>query len=349
MYDCAKDVRAYHDQEVTLPKAEQDAMRDRRDANRTRLRNGLANASKPAPLEFVKQGSYAMKTMVRDPDNDYDIDDGVYFRKEDLVGERGAEMTSLQARQMVRNAVDDGKFKRAPEVRSNCVRVFYEKGYHVDLPVYRRVVTSTALGDDEVHYELAASSGWKRSDARAVSDWYEDERAKSADGRQLRRINRDLKKYARSRYSWRSGILSGFGITVLTTERYRVNDREDQALYDTMVAIRDRLNWDLQVAHPVTPGDYITSGSDDARARCLRDKLTEAIDTLQPLFDTDCTRARALKCWDKVFATTFFSERLEEEKRAAVAAPAIISSAALLGATAAAAAAVSSAGGGRRA
>jgi hypothetical protein len=348
MYDCAKDVRAYHDQEVTLPKSEQDAMRDRRDANRTRLRNGLANANKPAPLEFIKQGSYAMKTMVRDPDNDYDIDDGVYFRKEDLVGERGAEMTSLQARQMVRNAVDDGKFKRAPEVRSNCVRVIYEKGYHVDLPVYRRVVTSTAFGD-EVHYELAASSGWKRSDARDVSDWYEDERAKSADGVQLRRINRDLKKYARSRYSWRGGILSGFGITVLTTERFRVNNREDRALYDTMVAIRDRLNWDLQVVHPVTPGDYITSGSDDAGARCFRDKLTEAIDTLQPLFETDCTRERALKCWDKMFATTFFSERLEEEKRAAVAAPAIIGSAALLGATAAAAAAVSSAGGGRHA
>lgn len=348
MFDCAKDVRAYHDQDVTLPKTEQDAMRDRRNSNRTRLRNGLSAAGKPAPLEFVKQGSYAMKTMVRDPDNDYDIDDGVYFRKEDLVGDRGAEMTSLQARQMVRDAVDDGKFKRAPEVRSNCVRVFYEKGYHVDLPVYRRVTTSTVFGD-EYHYELAASSGWKRSDARDVSDWYEDERAKSSDGAQLRRINRDLKKYARSRYSWRGKLLSGFGITVLTTERFRVNDREDRALYDTMVAIRDRLDWNLQVAHPVTPGDYVTNGPDDAKARCFREKLTEAIDTLQPLFDADCTREKALKCWDKVFATTFFSERLEEEQRASVAAPAIIGSAALLSATAAAASAVSSAGGGRHA
>lgn len=348
MFDCSKDVRAYHDQEVSLPKSEQDAMRDRRNANRTRLRNGLADAGKPAPLEFVKQGSYAMKTMTRDPDNDYDIDDGVYFRKEDLVGDRGAEMTSLQARQMVRDAVDDGKFKKPPEVRSNCVRVYYEKGYHVDLPVYRRVTTSTVFGD-VVHYELAASSGWKRSDARDVSEWYEDERAKSADGIQLRRINRDLKKYARSRDSWRSGILSGFGISVLTVERFRHNEREDRALYDTMVEIKGRLNWDLQVKHPVTPGDYITSGSDDARARCFRDKLTEAIDNLQPLFDADCTRERALKCWDKVFATTFFSERLEEEKRAAVAAPAVITSGALLSQTVAAAAAVSSAGGGRHA
>ena len=348
MFDCAKDFRAYHDQDVTLPKAEQDQMRDRRNANRNRLRNGLTKANKPAPLEFVKQGSYAMKTMTRDPDNDYDIDDGVYFAKEDLVGERGAEMTSLQARQMVRDAVDDGKFKRAPEVRSNCVRVFYEAGYHVDLPVYRRVVTSTVFAD-EVHYELAASSGWKRSDARDVSDWYEDERTKSSDGRQLRRINRDLKKYARSRFSWRAGILSGFGITVLVTERFRHADREDRAFYDTIVAIRDRLNWNLQIAHPVTPDDYITSGPDDARARSFRDKLTEAIDTLQPLFESDCTRERALKCWDKVFATTFFSERLENEQRAAVVAPAIISSVTLLSQTSAAAAAVSSAGGGRHA
>lgn len=122
MFDCAKDVRAYHDQDVTLPKKEQDAMRDRRNSNRTRLRNGLAAGSKPAPVEFVKQGSYAMKTMVRDPDNDYDIDDGVYFRKEDLVGERGAEMTSLQARQMVRDAVDDREVQAcargSPQLRS---------------------------------------------------------------------------------------------------------------------------------------------------------------------------------------------------------------------------------------
>ena len=348
MIDCAKDVRAYHIQEVTLPKTEQDKMRDRRNANRNRLRRGLAKAGKPAPSEFVKQGSYAMKTMIRDPDNDYDIDDGVYFRKEDLVGERGAEMTALQARQMVRNAVDDGKFKQAPEVHSNCVRVYYKAGYHVDLPVYRRVVTSTIFGD-VVHYELAASSGWKRSDARDVSKWYEDARAKSADGQQLRRINRDLKRYARSRQSWSGRILSGFGISVLMVECYRHHDREDCALYDTMLAIRNRLDWQLQIAHPVTTGDYITTGADDARARCFRDKLTDAIDALQPLFDSDCTRERALKCWDKVFATTFFSERLEDEKRNSVAAPAIITSGSLLSSTAAAAAAVSSAGGGRHA
>ena len=182
-----------------------------------------------------------------------------------------------------------------------------------------------------------------------MTEWYESERARSADGQQVRRLNRDLKKYARSRHSWRAGILSGFGISVLVLERFQQDDREDRALYDTMVTIRDRLDWDLEVAHPVTPGDYITSGADDARARSFRDKLSDAIDALQPLFKADCTREEALNCWDKVFATTFFSERLENEQRASMTAAAAIGSATLLTSTSGAAGAVSSAGGGRSA
>ena len=76
-------------------------MRKRRNANRDRLKKGLKTNEKPASREFVTQGSYAMKTMVQHPDSDYDIDDGVYFCKEDLVGDRGAELSGLQARQMV--------------------------------------------------------------------------------------------------------------------------------------------------------------------------------------------------------------------------------------------------------
>lgn len=94
------------------------------------------------------------------------------------------------------------------------------------------------------------------------------------------------------------------------TECFRGNAaREDCALYDTMKAIRDRLNWNLVVAHPVTPNSFITNGNDDARARFLRSKLTEAIDTLAPLLEFNCTQTKALKCWDKVYATTFFSDR----------------------------------------
>ena len=157
MFDCSEDVLAHHSDEVTLPQAERAAMRDRRNANRDRLKKGLKEKKKPTPYEFVSQGSYAMKTMTQHPDNHYDIDDGVYFDKGILLGERGAEMSALQARQMVRDAVDDGSFKTAPEVRTKCVRVYYEAGYHVDLPVYRRVTTKDLWGRDTYHYELAST------------------------------------------------------------------------------------------------------------------------------------------------------------------------------------------------
>ncbi len=195
MFDCSKDVIAHHDDKVTLPQAERTQMRDRRDANRERLKRGLKNAGKPAPREFVSQGSYGMKTMTQHPESDYDIDDGVYFEKDALDGQRGGPMSALQARQFVRNAVDDGSFNRPPEVRINCVRIYYQAGYHVDMPVYRRITSRGVWGNVSYSHELA-STDWKRSDARQVTEWFEQENDRQSpdttNGRQLRRIVRQI-------------------------------------------------------------------------------------------------------------------------------------------------------------
>lgn len=314
MFDCSKDILAFHDKEVTLPQAERNMMRERRDANRARLVKGLATKQKSSPREFASQGSYAMKTMVQYPNKDYDIDDGVYFDKEALVGERGGEISALHARQMVRDALDDGSFKTPPEALKNCVRVHYQAGFHVDVPVYR-CVTAKDFWRNETYYELA-SSDWKRSDARDVTRWFENENANQSpdtvNGRQLRRIVRQIKKFANSRESWRSQVLGGFGITKLVVECFLKDEtREDRALYNTMKQIRDRLKLYLVIIHPVMSGETITKGNDDANVRFLRDRLTEAINMLDPLFITGCTRSEALKCWDKVFATTFFTDREE--------------------------------------
>jgi hypothetical protein len=321
MFDCSKEFVAYHDDKVTLPQAERATMRGHRDANRERLKRGLKNAGKPVPREFVSQGSYGMKTMTQHADLDYDIDDGVYFDKDALDGQRGGAMSALQARQFVRDAVDDGSFARPPEVRNNCVRVYYAKGYHVDMPVYRRIVYRDARGDLYYYHELA-STDWKRSDARDVTAWFEEENSSQSpdndNGRQLRRIVRQIKKFACSRESWKGQILSGFGITKLVTECYCGNvNREDMALHDTMKAIRERLDWSLEISHPVTPNETITKDAKDARARFLRDRLSEVVSTLAPLFEPGCTRANALKCWDRVFATNFFSCRADIAAKAA--------------------------------
>lgn len=320
MFDCSKDLLAFHKANVALPKEERDNMRERRDANRKRLKDGLAKAALAAPWDQVSQGSYAMWTMVQLPDGDHDIDDGVYFLREDLKGAKGADMTALDARHLVRDAIDDGGFAKAPEALKNCVRIYYAEGYHVDVPVYRVTIETDAFGKETYLYELA-SSDWKKSDARDVTGWFNKENKRqspdyeTSEG-QLRRIVRYIKFYVKSRSSW-AGILSGFGITKLVTEKYWADaDREDVAYYQTIKAIRDRLKYDLVVKHPIADNGDITNGTDDARARKLKEKLDDALAALKPLFDHNCTRETALGCWDKVFATTFFSERLEKAQKA---------------------------------
>lgn len=320
MYNCSKDVLGFHNDKVTLPEKERGEMRDRRNSNRDRIKSGLKNNDKPSPLDFCSQGSYAMRTMTQHPEKDYDIDDGVYFKKDDLKNENETEMTSLEAKQMIREAVDNGSFKTAPEVCENCVRVYYDAGYHVDIPVYRQIIEEDIWGNEEVYYELA-STDWIRSDARNVTAWFDNEnQTQSPDktnGRQLRRNTRSIKKFAISRPEWKGKIGSGFLITKLVTEEYYCNLlREDESLYYTMKAILDRLEYDLVVNHPVTPNCTITKGNNDSKAKFLKDKLSEAIDTLQVLFESDCNAEKAAKAWDKVFNTDYFINKNNERKNA---------------------------------
>ena len=318
MYNCNDEISAYHKEGVTLPQSEQDEMRRRRNTNRSRLENRLVQKGDPTPSEFKSQGSYAHRTMVQQPDKDYDIDDGVYFWKDDLEGPRGGDMTALDAKKTVRSALEYSGFKTPPEVRTNCVRVYYDAGYHVDVPVYRKMKTKDPWTDeDKTHYELA-SSDWKESDPAEVTRWFRDENIRQSpdttDGRQLRRLTRLCKAFARSRESWRPRIATGFMITTLIVkECYRANiQREDKALYDTMVAMRDRLNWNLDIRHPINPGENLTKDSNEGRTKFLRDKLNWAIDVLQVLFDGNCMRSQALEAWDRVFNTTYFGGNFDD-------------------------------------
>lgn len=314
MFDCHKDVLAYHDKQVSLPQDERNEMRKRRDANRDRLKARLKDAGKPVPQEFIKQGSYAMLTMVQDADKDYDIDDGVYFDQEDIKKDDGTDMSPIEAKQMVCDALQDGRFNKKPQVKKNCVRVFYEEGYHVDMPIYR---IRTADGK----YELASDERWTASWAADVEDWfYTTNKNKSPDigtnGGQFRRIVRFVKKFARSRTNWKEEVAAGFTITKLAEECYVANkDHEDAALRNCMQAMYDQLVQNLEVSHPVSPGKMLTSGPDDGATKFLRDKLKIALDDLKILDDAKCTGKQASKAWDKVFNTDFFSVRQAEAEK----------------------------------
>lgn len=310
--DCHADMTAFHRDEVTLALAQQREMRTRRDAGRTRLENGLDTAGRPQPREVRSQGSYQMRTMVQDPDNDYDIDDGAYFRQGDLKDGDGVALTPLAARQRVCDALKwDGRFKQEAEVKDNCVRQAYAAGYHIDVPVYRIVTTTDVKGSESEHYELASGDSWVVSDARAVTKWFNDLVGElnegQADGSQMRRITKLTKKFAR-RADWKAKTTSGITITKLVVDHFVASaDRDDKALRETWKKILAALNKTTEVKHPVVNKNLAEAG--DAEVEHFRKCLDEALEELKALDAAGCTRAQAREAWDSVFDTSFFSDQ----------------------------------------
>ena len=310
--DCHSEMTNFHRDNVTLSNKQQSEMRTRRDAGRTRLENGLNEAKKPQPKEVRSQGSYQMRTMVQDDDNDYDIDDGAYFASDDLKDDAGVALTPKAARQRVCDALAwDGRLKQEATVKRNCVRQVYAAGYHIDIPVYRIVITRDKNDDPVEHYELASGDEWTRSDARAVTRWFNglvgELNAGESDGSQMRRITKLSKKFAR-RVGWKNKTTSGISITKLVVDHFQFSaDRDDKALRETWKAIDKKLQKSVEIDHPVLANKLAQVG--DEAVTFFRDRLSGALKTLEVLDESDCSRKQAREAWDDVFDTDFFTKQ----------------------------------------
>lgn len=300
MFDCSKEIKRYHDDAVTLPETIREKLRGHRKANQDRLIGRQKESKKPVPKKFVKQGSYSMHLMIQHPENDYDIDDGAVFDQAEL----GDDMTPKEAKEMVCSALKDDRFSKQPEIHTNCVRIFYAEGHHVDVPVYRT--------KDNESYELA-SKEWRKSDPEGVTKWLQDSaQLKTDSGKQLRMLIRLLKKYARSRSTW--NMPSGLVLAVLVNEQYSsVYSRIDDAFVDVISKIRNRLLSNIEIKHPVI--NESLSEKCEPAIKELRQKLSDALEDLNVLNDAGCTKLKALKAWKKVFNTDFFDGLIDEESK----------------------------------
>ena len=313
MKDCSKDILNYHDDKVTLSSALRDKLRGNRDANRDRLKRGLETNKKPKPDEFIIQGSYAMKTMTQHPKNDYDIDDGAAFTEEKLKNEDGTSFTSLQAKEMVKDAlIEGGGLSENPIVKKNCVRVKYAAGHHVDIPMYR---IKSAGGS--VKKELAGET-WRDSNPTEVTDWFvrtEKNTHKTVEAEpQLRRLVRLVKKYSRRNLDANSP--SGLILTVLTAEQHTAYDsREDRAVREALRKIRNRLLLDSIVYNPANRIEKLTKDKDATKLNALVNQIASSLKTLDVLDKPNCRRSEALKAWKEVFKTDYFDTEIEDTEK----------------------------------
>jgi len=314
MKDCNEQVAGFERSKVRMSEDGRADIYSKAKHNRKRLRSGLERKEDPKPVGFNTQGSYAMRTMIQHDSGDYDVDDGVYFARDSLKGPQGADKAALDARKMVCEALQDDRFAEKPQVHNNCVRLYYADGYHVDVPVYRRIKTMDASGVETESYELA-STDWKPSDPLKVTHWFKDEnKSKSHDATangndgQFVRIVRLVKAFARSRDSWKGSIASGFAISKLVADNFSQDEgRDDRSFRSTMRAISTTLSYNDAIRHPVVQENIAEPG--DGRTAFLKERIDENLKHLEALDVADCTHKQAMTAWDKLFSTDWFSSQ----------------------------------------
>ena len=298
MGKCTTNIRDFHDKEVKLSEDDRKDIREKADTNQRRIEKGLEDKKEPKPRGFQTQGSYAMRTMINRPNKDYDIDAGCYFNAADIK-----DITPRALRRKVCEAADDGRFKTPPEVKKNCVRIVYDEGYHVDVPVYK-------LEEDEngnMKAVLSSVDEWRASDPKGVTNWFNGE-VKSHDPADLRKLVRLLKAFCPT-------SPSGLVLSVLASKLVVSDGDDDDMLHAAMKDLKAQLDLQRPVHHPVISGEVLVAGDSDIIAKLCK-KLENALEELTVRDNASSTKSAELKAWKKVFGNcSFFDKAIEEAEK----------------------------------
>lgn len=316
MYDLSSKFNTFYTSYVVLSQDEQNNLHNKKDLNIQRLKDGLKeynieNNTSYTIAETCVQGSMAMSTVVQNEDGDYDIDVAVVFDKS-VLGDKGAQAT----RNLVANALKrkTKQFNAEPEVKTSCVRIKYEDGYHIDFAVYRRHYDS---GNECWIYEHAGSD-WSVRELKGLTEWFKSQNNDS-DGK-LRKVIRLSKMFCKSRKSWKN-IPSGLLQTVLCDEKLQQSyERIDELFYYTMQEIVNRLETSTSVEAPVDDGRDLTPRDIDCkRMTNWKNRLKSKLEDLKVLFSDECTKDDAIQAWYGFFNHDYWGGQVTVEKSYAIA------------------------------
>ena len=309
MYDLSLKFNTFYSSHVVLPQADQKELYSKKDLNIKRLKDGLEeyNEEKGTAYSLVEdcvQGSVATSTVVQNEDSDYDIDVAVVFNKDDL-NDKGAQATRNIVAEALRRKTK--QFNADPEVKTSCVRIKYEEGYHIDFAVYRR------------HYDVLsncwvyehAGSDWAERELKGLTEWFKTQNAAS-DGK-LRKVVRLSKMFCKSRNTWKN-MPSGLLQTVLCNEKLQsYYNRIDELFYYTMKEVVNRLEFETSVVAPIDSGrDLTPKKSDIKKMTNWKNRLKSKLEDLDVLFKDDCTKEDALQAWYGFFNHDFWNEQIVE-------------------------------------
>lgn len=296
---------------VKLDENKKKELRKNRDALRDKITKYFKD-KKPNEVtpSYSAQGSFMMHTIVNplpneETDDDgniknvypYDLDDGVYFI--DKLDNRKSESTYHN---WIYNAVKDHTSKGA-EKKNTCVRVLYADGHNIDLPIYFKEIEED--GEATIPQLAHKSKNYIDSDPREFYKWFND---KAND--QLKRIVRYLKAWRdKQNKSYSTKLPSGLVLTILATENYCEDNRDDIAFRDTVEAIKSTIDDNYECKRPTTKKDedLLEKYSESH----FKDRLNKLIDSGNKAIDSSNPK-EGCKKWQKHFGDRFLCANVED-------------------------------------
>lgn len=274
-----------YESNLTIQKKKKDRLKKSKEAVRKQIRKYFKDKHPEYKPEFYIQGSYKMKTTIVTKDDECDIDDGVYFKRE--VGVTG---TTLQ--QWIKDAVSDVT-ETSPEHRKKCIRVIYKADYHIDLPAYY-------FPDDCEHPKLAIKNQeLQESDPKEVVDWFINEKKENE---QLVKIVKYLKGWGDYK---RNKMPSGLAMCILVSEAIQYDKRDDISMKNTLIKIQENLENSFECIVPGTPYDDLFEDYDDTRKDNFLSNLDDFIKDAKEAVDDEPNQKKASKLWRKHFGDKF--------------------------------------------
>ncbi|MCX0361617.1 nucleotidyltransferase [Clostridium perfringens] len=305
MYNLNSKFNTFYSDKVILKSAEVKRLRELKKLNLERLKEGLKlynkeNNTNYKIAETLEQGSVAMGTVTQNEENDYDIDVAIVFEKGTIP--EGTTAT----KNIIVNALNKKciNFKTPPESKTNCVRIVYAEGYHIDFAIYRRFKND----NDDYEYEHCGSE-WRERNPRAITKWFLDSNKEK--NYNLRKIVRLLKMFCKSNSSW---VMPGGLIqSVLADEKYIYDSRLDKMFYNILVQIKTRLDNNKEIINPTdSTKSLLLVSKDDKRISNLHSRLENSLKKLDVLFSDSCTESDAIKAWSNFFNHEYWDELLNE-------------------------------------
>lgn len=289
MADCSKNFDEFLEK-IRPSEKKKDDLRVLRDEVRSDLREHFKQKDGWIAPKFYMQGSFSLQTMYQPKAGEIDLDDGVYFLKEE--GKRSPKPKVVYS-EIAEGVKKDG---RTVTQKSSCVRVVFDgKGLHLDLPAYMD-------DDDEYKHGSYKEDAWNASDPKEFREWFlarTDEFGAAGRDRAKACVTL-LKAWAEKK----SIPLTGIAFTIAVGYCFVDDERIDRAFRKTIDGIIEKYSPDWVIVNPVTPKKDVAVLSDSEK-REVENGFRDLAGVASKAVDDNTSRGVAEKRWKSVFDDRF--------------------------------------------